>query len=118
MIVQITTDRKSSILYNLTHFVPASNLICIKITPKHVILMFDCMVFKVVFNGISVIIRSGHCTYPCFPGALLSSTPHNIPSQPLAAFHMTIVETILGKNIGRAGDRTRDTCSQVLHTTG
>ena len=25
-------------------------------------------------------------TYPCFPGVLLTSTPHNIPSKPLAAF--------------------------------
>ena len=26
------------------------------------------------------------CTYPCFPGILLTSTPHNILSMPLAAF--------------------------------
>ena len=28
----------------------------------------------------------GQCTYPCFPGVLLTSTPHNILSKPLAAF--------------------------------
>ena len=26
------------------------------------------------------------CTYSCFPGVLLTSTPHNILSEPLAAF--------------------------------
>ena len=26
------------------------------------------------------------CTYPYFPGVLLTSTPHNILSKPLAAF--------------------------------
>ena len=27
-----------------------------------------------------------YCTYPCFPGVLLTSIPHNIPSKPLATF--------------------------------
>ena len=30
--------------------------------------------------------RFQQCTYPCFPGVLLASTPHNILSKPLAAF--------------------------------
>ena len=30
--------------------------------------------------------HSSHCTYQCFPGVLLTSTPHNILSKPLAAF--------------------------------
>ena len=30
--------------------------------------------------------RSGQSTYPCFPGFLLTSTPHSILSKPLAAF--------------------------------
>jgi hypothetical protein len=30
--------------------------------------------------------HGGQCTYPCFPGVLLTSTPHNILSKPLAAF--------------------------------
>ena len=30
--------------------------------------------------------RSGQCTYPCFPGALFTSTTHNILFKPLAAF--------------------------------
>ena len=30
--------------------------------------------------------HSGQCTYPCFSGVLLTSTPHNILFKPLAAF--------------------------------
>ena len=33
-------------------------------------------------------------TYPCFPGVLLTNTLHNIHSKPLAASHVTIVETM------------------------
>ena len=49
-----------------------------------------------VFNTVSTVFQlycGGKCTYPCFPGVLLTSTPHNILSKPLAAFHLTIVET-------------------------
>ena len=46
---------------------------------------YDCMVLNAVFNNISV--TSLHqCTYPCFPRALFTNTPHNILSIPLAAF--------------------------------
>ena len=35
----------------------------------------------------STVVQLYHqCTYPCFPGVLLTSTPHNILSKPLAAF--------------------------------
>ena len=30
--------------------------------------------------------HGGQCTYPCFSGAFLTSTPNNILSKPLAAF--------------------------------
>ena len=30
--------------------------------------------------------RGCQCTYPCFPGVLLTSVPHSILSKPLAAF--------------------------------
>ena len=36
--------------------------------------------------------RLGQCTYPYFPGFLLTTTPHNILSEPLAA--STILETM------------------------
>ena len=42
-----------------------------------------------VFNVVSTLFqlyRSSQCTYPCFPGVLLTSTLHNILSRPLAAF--------------------------------
>ena len=60
--------------------------------------------------------HSGQCTYPCFPGVLLTSIPHNILSKPLATFPITIVKTTdsgeTGMNfvaiISRAGDRTND----------
>ena len=46
------------------------------------------------FSTVFQLYLGGQCTYPCFPGVLLTSTPHNIPSKPLAAFpHTTIVET-------------------------
>ena len=41
--------------------------------------------FSTVFQSY----RGGQCAYPCFPGVLLTSTPHNILSEPLCAFpHM------------------------------
>ena len=45
----------------------------------------DCMVFNAV-STVFHLYRGGQCTYPCFPGVLLTSTPHNILSKPLAAF--------------------------------
>ena len=33
--------------------------------------MIDCMVFNAVFNSTAVI-SGGQCTYPCFPGVLLT----------------------------------------------
>ena len=47
------------------------------------------MLFSTVFQ----LYHSGKCTYSCFPGVVLNSTPHNIISKPLAAFHVTTVET-------------------------
>ena len=38
--------------------------------------------------------HGGQCTYPCFPGILLTVTPHSILSKPLAAFPQTIAETM------------------------
>ena len=32
--------------------------------------------------------------YPCFPGIVFTTIPHNTLSKPLAAFHITMVETI------------------------
>ena len=38
--------------------------------------------------------RGGQCTYPFFPGVLLTSSPYNILSKPLTAFpHVTVDET-------------------------
>ena len=34
------------------------------------------------------------CTYPCFPGVLLTSTPHNILSKPLVFSQITSVKTM------------------------
>ena len=42
------------------------------------------MQFSIVFQ----IYPRGQCIYPCFPGVLLTSTPHNILSKPLAAFQL------------------------------
>ena len=47
------------------------------------------------FSTIFQLYRGGQCTYPCFPGVLLTSAPHDILSKPLAAFqhNIIIVET-------------------------
>ena len=46
----------------------------------------DCMLFFTPFSTVFQLHHSGQCTYPCFPGILLTSTPHNILSKPLTAF--------------------------------
>ena len=38
------------------------------------------------FSKVFQLYCRSQCTYPCFPGVLLTSTPHNILSKPLAAF--------------------------------
>ena len=38
------------------------------------------------FSTVFQLYRTGQCTYPCSPGYLLTSTPHNMLSKPLAAF--------------------------------
>ena len=37
------------------------------------------------FRPIVHLSRGGQCTYPCIPGVILTRTPHNILSKPLAA---------------------------------
>ena len=44
------------------------------------------VVVNAVFNSFSYITAASAPTYRCFPGILLTSTPHNILSNPLAAF--------------------------------
>ena len=48
------------------------------------------MVFHSVFNSISFISQQ---QYQCFPGDLLTSTPHNILSSHWLLSHITVVET-------------------------
>ena len=55
-----------------------------KIAGNQHFLLFLQFFLNAVFNRISVISCS-QGTYPCFPGVLLTSTPHNILSKPLAA---------------------------------
>ena len=38
------------------------------------------------FSTVFQLYHGGQCTYPWFPGVLLTSTPHNILSKPLTAF--------------------------------
>ena len=44
------------------------------------------MVFLTPFSTVLQLYCSGQCTYPCFPGVLLTNTPYNILSKPLSAF--------------------------------
>jgi hypothetical protein len=46
------------------------------------------------FSTVFQLYRGSQCTYPCFPEVILTSTLHNILSKPLAASHITIVETM------------------------
>ena len=46
------------------------------------------------FSTVFQLYHGGPCTYPCSSGVILTSTPHNIPSEPLELLcHTTIVET-------------------------
>ena len=47
--------------------------------------LIDWMVFNAV-SSVFQLYHGGQCTYPSFSGVLLTSTPHNILSMPLAAF--------------------------------
>ena len=38
------------------------------------------------FSTVFQLYQGGQCTYPCFPGVLLTSTPHNTLFKPLTAF--------------------------------
>ena len=48
----------------------------------------DCLIEWCLtpFSTILLLYRRGQCTYPCFPGGLLTSAPHKFLSKPLAAF--------------------------------
>ena len=92
--------------------------------------------FNTVFNSISVVSWQpvSQYTYPFFPGVLLTSTPHNILSKPLAAFPHNHCwnngqqwernescrngcDKSLERRIGWAGERTSDLLFQVLYGT-
>ena len=89
------------------------------------------MPFSIIFHG-------GQCTYPCFSGVLLTCTPYNILSKPLAAFPQYHLpnnhSTDSGESSGmipvpvtiinplkeywpRPGIESATSCPQVLHTT-
>ena len=67
-----------------------------------------CMVFNAVFNSISVILRRPlHLSM--FPGILLTSTPHNFLSKPLAAFPHNLC-----RNNGQRWERN-ESCRNGYH---
>ena len=45
------------------------------------------------FSTLFQLCRGSQCTYPCFPGVLLTSTPHNIFSSHWLLSHITLVDT-------------------------
>ena len=40
------------------------------------------------FSTVFQLYCGGQCTYPCFPGVLITNAPHSILYKPLAAFPM------------------------------
>ena len=50
------------------------------------------MVLSAVFLTVFQLYRGGQCTYPCFHGDLLTSTPHNILLSHWLLSHIAIVE--------------------------
>ena len=50
--------------------------------------LIDCLIVWCFTPYLSVfqLYHGSQCTYPYFPGVLLTGTPHNIPTKPLAAF--------------------------------
>ena len=52
------------------------------------------------YSAVFQLYHGRQCTYTRFPGILLTSTPHNILSKPLAAFPIPIVETKDSSEIG------------------
>ena len=50
--------------------------------------LYDSWLYGVLtaFSTVFQLYRGGQCTSPYFPGVLLTSTPHNILSKPMAAF--------------------------------
>ena len=61
------------------------------------------------FSTVFQLYRCGQCSYPCFPGVLLTSTQHNIPSKPLAAFPHNHY-----RNIGQRWQRN-ESCRNDYH---
>ena len=57
------------------------------------------------FSTVFQLYHSGQCTYPCFPGILLTRTPHNIPREEWILSQWP--SSIPRKNIGRAGDQNQ-----------
>ena len=117
-----TIDRGRSAIYRwLRYQWSAINVSVISATIDSRLIERCLMPFSAEFQ----LYRGGQCNYPCIPGVLLTNTQHNIPSKPLSAFPLTIVETIdngsreewilsqwlssvLGRNIGRIENRTSD----------
>ena len=63
----------------------------------------DCMSLT-PFSTVLQLYCGGQCTYPCFPGVLLTNTPHSILSKPLAAFPHNQCKKKKKKN-GQQGER-------------
>ena len=74
-------------------------------------LLGKCLIVQCVtpFSTAFQLYRRGQCTYPCFCGVLLTSTPRNILSMPLAAFPNNYC-----RNNGQRWDRN-ESCRNDYH---
>ena len=64
------------------------------------------------FSTVFQLYRGGQCTYPCFPGVLVTSIPYNILSKPLAAFPHNHC-----RNNGQQWERNKSCCNDYRQSS-
>ena len=73
---------------------------------QHWLIVWCLTAFSTVFQ----LYHSSQCTYPCFPGVLLTNTPDNILSKPMAAFPQNHC-----RNYRQPWERNESWCTIINH---
>ena len=79
-----------------------------------IILQIDWLILWCLtpFSTVFQLYRGAQCTYLCSPGVLLTSAPHDIPSNPLAAFPHSNC-----RNNGQQWEKNEPYCNDYLHSS-